>query len=103
MSAIITWASRLLILYAWGAVAVILFFLFVVARFYEQKARQYELEGQRSLYQLFLVPLGCFILGALRYAWLVPRLGGDLVGDFLFLVGGVLLTWLCYRLECARM
>jgi hypothetical protein len=72
-------------LYAWGVAATIVFFLYLIARFYEEKA------GQRSYYGLFLVPIVALVLGALEYALYSKDLVGDILGDTLLFVGGVLL------------
>lgn len=72
-------------LYAWGVAATIVFFLYLIARFFEEKA------GQRSYYGLFLIPIVALALGALQYALYGQDLVGDMLGDALFFTGGVLL------------
>ena len=80
-----------LTLYIWGAVSVLIILLNRIARFYQLTS------GRRSYYQLFWVPLACISLGALRYATQgMP--GGDVLGDGLMLIGGVLLIGLGYYL-----
>jgi hypothetical protein len=85
--------NLILMTYSWVIIAILLFFLFLIARFYERKAHQ------RSHYQFFLLPLALFLLGTLRYAFLfADNFVGDLLGDTLFFAGGVATTILGYRL-----
>lgn len=85
--------NLVLMTYSWIIVAILLFFLFLIARFYEKKAHQ------KSRYQFFLLPLALFLIGTFRY---VSLLGGDFVGDLLgdtlFFVGGVAAAILGYHL-----
>lgn len=92
--------SSILILYSWAVAAILVFFLFLIARFYEFRF------GQRAYYELFLVPLILFVIAAIWDAFLANGFTGnpllDFVGSFwpdlLFLVGGLILTVLCYNL-----
>ena len=85
--------NLILMTYSWVIIAILLFFLFLIARFYERKAHQ------RSYYQLFLFPLALFLLGALRYVFLfASNFVGDLLGDTLFFAGGVATIILGYHL-----
>jgi hypothetical protein len=80
--------------------AILVFFLFLIARFYELRF------GQRSYYQLLLVPLSLFVVAAIWDAFFVNDQTGDPLLDFvgaigpdlLLLVGGLLLLILCYSL-----
>jgi hypothetical protein len=88
-----TGINLVLMTYSWVIMAILLFFLFLIARFYERKAHQ------RSHYQLFLLPLILFLLGTLRYDFLfVGNFVGDLLGDTLFFAGGVAAAILGYHL-----
>jgi hypothetical protein len=79
--------------YSWVIIAILLFFLFLIARFYERKAHQ------KSHYQFFLLPLVLFLLGTLRYDFLFAgNFVGNLLGDTLFFAGGVATTILGYHL-----
>jgi hypothetical protein len=80
-----------LTLYIWGVVAVLIVLLNRIARFYQITS------GRKSYYQLFWVPLVCISLGAVRYAT-QGVLTGDVLGDGLMLLGGVLLIGLGYYL-----
>jgi hypothetical protein len=82
---LISLLSGILTIYNWGVVCTLLFFLFAIGRFYEEKS------GNRSFYQLFLIPAGLFALAAIEYARLVPLISGDLWGDLLRFIGGVVL------------
>lgn len=61
------------IIYTWAVVCILVFFLFAIARFYEQKS------GRRSYYQFFIIPIGLFAIAALKYA--IPP-GRNIIGDF---------------------
>jgi hypothetical protein len=85
--------NLVLMTYSWVIVAILLFFLFLIARFYERKAYQ------KSHYQFVLLPLTLFLLGTLRYDFLfVGNFVGNLLGDTLFFAGGVATTILGYHL-----
>ncbi len=80
-----------LTLYIWGGVGVLIVLLNRIARFYQITS------GRRSYYQLFWAPFVCISLGALRYAT-QGLLAGEVLGDGLMLIGGVLLIGLGYYL-----
>ena len=92
--------GSILIVYSWFVAAILVFFLFLIARFYELRF------GQRSYYQLLLVPLSLFVVAAIWDAFFVNDQTGDPLLDFvgaigpdlLLLVGGLLLLILCYSL-----
>lgn len=52
--------SRVLMAWAWVAATAILFCLYMIARFFQQKAEQ------RSYYELFLVPLVLYLLASFQ-------------------------------------
>jgi hypothetical protein len=92
--------SSALILYSWLVAAILILFLFLIGRFYEKRF------GQRSAYQLLLVPLVCFVVAAIWDIFLANKDTGDPLLDFvgalgpdmLFLVGGLALVVLGYAL-----
>ena len=87
--------NRVLTIYNWGIVVILLIFQFLIARFYEKKS------GQRSYYALFLIPALLFLIASLRYAFGVCDLAGDVWGDGLLFMGGgilVVLSTLLFRL-----
>lgn len=76
-------ATSFLTIYIWVIVCILLFFLFVIARFYQQKS------GRRSFYVSFVIPIILFAAAAIRYAFLGPVVIGDLWGDGMRFLGGV--------------
>jgi len=82
----------MLTIYSWGIAALLSLALFLIARFYEEKA------GQRSYYQLFLIPSLLFLVGGARYAIVTGDLVGDVAGDVAFFLGGLSLSVLAYFL-----
>ena len=85
--------NLVLMTYSWVMIVILLFFLLLIARFYERKAHQ------KSHYQLFLLPLVLFLLGALRYDFLLAsNFVGDPLGDTLFFAGGVATAILGYHI-----
>ena len=92
--------SSILIVYSWAVAAILVFFLFLIGRFYEFRF------GQKSYYQLFLIPLVLFAIAAIWDAFFANGYTGNPLLDFaggfwpdlLFLIGGLTLTVLCYTL-----
>ena len=92
--------NSILSLCTWILAAILILFLYLIGRFYELKL------GQRSRYQLFVIPLILFLVSAIWYAFLARDSRGaplhDFVGafwpDLLYLVGGLSLIVLCYTL-----
>ncbi len=95
----------MLVAYSWIVAAVLTSFLFLIGRFYEMRF------GQRSYYELFLIPLVLFVVAGVWDAFLVNNDTGnpllDFVGafgpDFLLLLGGLALIILCYSLHRTMM
>ncbi|HIP95757.1 MAG TPA: hypothetical protein EYH32_00900 [Anaerolineae bacterium] len=84
--------NGVLIIYGWGVAALLSLALFLIARFYEEKA------GQRSYYQLFIIPSLLFLVGGARYALIAGDLVGDVAGDVALFLGGLFLSILSYFL-----
>ncbi|MFN2185630.1 MAG: hypothetical protein ACK2UU_16710 [Anaerolineae bacterium] len=92
--------GSLVVVFSWIIAAILIFFLFLVGRFYEIRF------GQKSYYQLMLIPLVLFLIAAIWDAFLANSYTGDPLLDFvgaffpdlLFLLGGIILTVLCYYL-----
>jgi hypothetical protein len=92
--------GSLVVVFSWIIAAVLIFFLFLVGRFYEIRF------GQKSYYQLMLIPLVLFLMAAIWDAFLANSYTGDPLLDFvgaffpdlLFLLGGIILIVLCYYL-----
>ncbi len=97
--------NSILLLYSWIVAAVLILFLFLIGRFYELKL------GQRSYYQLFLIPLVLFSVATVWYTFFArdttETLLHDFVGafwpDLLYLAGGLILIVLCYSLHRTMM
>lgn len=86
--------GQLLLLYTWFALAVLLVFLLLIARYYQR------FSGERTHFKLFVVPALLFAAASVRYASL-DQLAGDPLADGLMAGGGVVLIVLCvylYRL-----
>lgn len=89
-----------LIVYSGIVAALLIFFLFLIGRFYELRF------GQRSYYQLLLLPLSFFVLAAVWNVFVSNDYTGnpglDFVGsvwsDLFLLAGGLGLIVLCYCL-----
>jgi hypothetical protein len=87
-------AIRLLALYVGCGVAVLQAFLFMIARFFQQKS------GNRTRYGLFLVSMGLTLAGDCLYCWQGSRVVGNMAADLLLLGGGCVLIgngFLLYR------
>lgn len=92
--------SSALIVYSWIVAAALVFFLFLIGRFYEVRF------GGKSYYQLLLLPLSFFVLAAFWDVFgsneYTGNAGLDFVGafwsDLLLFLGGVGLIVLCYAL-----
>lgn len=85
---------QVLTVVSWGAVAVLLILLALIARKYE------TLSGERTYFKLFVLPVIAFAGAALRHVQR-DQVAGDTAGDLFLLVGGVSLAALClhmYRL-----
>jgi hypothetical protein len=83
--------AKIIALYTWGGVSILLFFLFAIARFFERKS------ARKSFYPLFLLPVLLFLGSALRYLF-VGDFVGDLWGDLGRVIGAVLVCGLGYFL-----
>ena len=91
--------SSLLIVFCWIIAAAVIFSLFLIGRFYEVRF------GQKSYFQLMLIPLLLFLTAGVWGAVFANNTGDpllDFVGAFvpnlLLFVGGVILIALCYYL-----
>jgi hypothetical protein len=87
-------------LFPWVLVAGLIYFLIQIARFYQKKyAELYDdAPRQQTYFWFFLVPLLFFLIAAGRYVFLKDFVGA-VVGDLAFLVGGIVLAALSYRLQ----
>jgi len=72
-------------------VAILAYFLYAIARFFEQKS------GRRSWSPLFLVPVLAYLASAVRYAW-AGGPANDPLADLGQVIGGATLCGLGYFL-----
>jgi len=91
--------GSVLILYNWIVAAILIIFLFLIGQFYEKRY------GQKFGYQWLLLPVALFLIGAVWDVFVNDITGEpllDFVGaygsDLLFLLGGLILIGLGYRL-----
>lgn len=83
--------TQVLLLYTWFPLAFVIFIMLLVARFYQ------NFSGDYTYYRLYIVPLVLLGMAAVRYASL-GLLAGDLFGDALLAVGGLVLLLLSIHL-----
>lgn len=75
--------DRILTIYIGIAALVSILFLFLIARFYERKS------GQRSYYELFIIPMALFAAGQVYNAWWANAYVGNGMGDGLWFLAGM--------------
>lgn len=83
--------SQLLLLYTWFALAALLGFVLLIARFYQR------FSGERTHYRWLLLPIAGYALAFVRYA-AIDRLSGDALGDALAAASGLALAAYCVLL-----
>ncbi len=76
--------SQFLTLYLWFPLAFVLVFLLLIARFYQRFATE------RTFFEWFAVPILLFGVAIMRYAS-IGQIAGDIVGDLLMGLAGILL------------
>lgn len=77
--------SQFFALYTWFPLALILFILLLIARFYEKSS------GERTYFRLLVIPMIAFGFASVRYA-ANDRITGDMLADAALLVAGVILS-----------
>ena len=94
--------AQILTIYSWGAVCILLLFLFGIARFFERRLleRNQKDEGPktRSYYPFFLVPVALFAVSALIYVFNGPLVVGSVLADILRILGALVLVFAGYSL-----
>jgi hypothetical protein len=75
----------------WFALAMLIFVLALIARFYEHNG------GRTTFYRWYAAPVMLLGLASVRYVSL-SQWGGDVVADSLMFSGGAVLLALCLRL-----
>ena len=83
--------NQILMVYTWFPLSAMLAILLLIGRFYEKQT------GEATRYGLFLVPILCFGLATI-YNARANQVVGLAAGDLLFMVGGVVLAYLCWQL-----
>ena len=83
--------NRFLILYSWFPLAALIFFLLLIARFYQR------FSNNRTYFRLFLLPIILFGGSAVRYGS-INRIAGDPLGDLLTAAAGLVTVILCVNL-----
>jgi hypothetical protein len=76
--------NQFLLLYAWFPLAALIFFVLLIARFYQ------KFSGERTYFIVYIVPLVLFGAAAVRYAS-IDQITGDLLGDLLSGMAGIIL------------
>ncbi len=79
--------SQLLMLYTWFALAALLFFFVLIARFYE------KFSGEKTYFRWLVLPAVFFGIATVRYAS-IDMVTSDPVGDVAMALGGILLIGL---------
>ncbi|MDX2163177.1 MAG: hypothetical protein SF162_17805 [bacterium] len=77
--------SQLLMLYTWFALAALLFFLLLIARFYQRFA------SERTFFRWFIFPAAVYGLATIRYAS-IDQVAGDGIGALLMGAAGISLA-----------
>ncbi|MEQ8672324.1 MAG: hypothetical protein RLP44_15580 [Aggregatilineales bacterium] len=83
--------NQFLTLYTWFILAALLLLMLLIARFYQQ------FSGERTYFWLYLVPIVCFGVAAVRYTS-IERIAHDPYADFILAIGGVVLIFLSIRI-----
>lgn len=83
--------SQFLSLFNWFTIAALLFFILLIARFYQ------KFSGERTYFSLFGVVIIILGIATVRYTSL-RRISGDSVADILSFLGGIILLTLSIQL-----
>ena len=90
---------QILTLYSWGAVCVLLFFLFGIAQFFEQRLSETNSERNRQrYYPYFIAPIVLFALSTILYIFSDQVLVGNLWADLLRIIGSGVFAYAGYSL-----
>jgi hypothetical protein len=85
--------NQFLMLYTWFMLTGLLFFLLLIARFYQ------KFSGTQTYFRLFMVPVVLFGVSAVRYAS-IGQVAGDPLADLTTAIAGLILlalSWVLYR------
>ena len=78
---------QILTVFAWFLMTIIVGFLILIAKFYE------DVSGERTYYLGYTVPILCFGGASARYAF-NNNIGDDVFANLLWVIGGVTLAFL---------
>ena len=90
--------NQLLTIYNWGVFCILLFFLFWIARFFEQRLSQKTDTRKSRHYPFFLIPMALFFISAVIYALSGNLIVGNQLADILRILGGIVLTTVGFAL-----
>jgi hypothetical protein len=91
--------AQLSTLYVWVVVGILLFFLFGIAQFFEQRLSEKNSAPQHLRdYRLFLIPIGLFAVSAVFYLLSAPLIVGSFLADILRIIGSIILAYAGYSL-----
>lgn len=91
--------AKILTLYTWVVVCVLLFFMFSIARFFEKRLTQKAAsENHRPHYPFFIAPLVLFALGGIVYVFSPNSVVGNPLADLIHVVASGILIWASYVL-----
>lgn len=80
--------SQFVMLYSWFALAGILLFLLLIARFYQRSS------SEQTYFRLFVLPIVLFGMSTVRYAS-INQVAGDGLGDAITILAGLSLVVQC--------
>ncbi|MBZ0294727.1 MAG: hypothetical protein K8L99_19345 [Anaerolineae bacterium] len=89
--------NQFLLLYGWFAIAALIAFMLLIARFYQ------NFSGELTHFRWYTLPLFFYGVAIVRYSS-INQASGDLLGDLSLGVAGAVLLFLClhlYRLMTA--
>ena len=96
-----TLITQFLTFYIWGIACILLFFLFGIAQFFEQRLSEKNVSHKRRRhYPLFLVTMGLFAVGAIIYIVndSTSTITGNFYGDGVRIIGSFVFAYAGYAL-----
>jgi len=91
--------TQILMLYNWGAVCVLLFFLFGIAQFFERRLSEKNSTRKKRLhYPFFLVPIFLFAVSTFIYIFSETLIVGNFWADTLRIIGSAVFAYFGYAL-----
>jgi hypothetical protein len=92
--------AQILTLYNWGAVCVLLFFLFGIARFFEKRLieKNSNRPKKQFYYPFFLAPVILYGVSALIYAFGETLIVGNFIADLIRIAASLTFAYVGYLL-----